>query len=268
MTSGPQHPVAQGPADLRPGPPRPAAALYCALGPTRHVQSWCPRRVWGPTATTAQPAALPSLSPPPARCPTPANQPVPLPQPAQDVRPAAGLRSSSLCLCPTLSLCLSPPPRTLKRAPEGAGSPRAAGRVPGSGKAGAQPGGPPAGPALRAPEARPLCGDSSPVSGGKAEPTGTSTWGRMHAQVPSDSSLTLSRGRKAQQQPRQAAGVWDAREETVKRNVVLADSGGGTRRHVWERFPNGRQKIAGRPLGYAFLGRLCLSAIFICFTTM
>lgn len=206
VTSGPQHPVAQGPADPRPRPPRPAAALYCALGPTRRIQSWCPRRVWGPTAATAQPAALPSLSPPPARCPTPPHQPVPLPQPAQDVRPAAGLRSSSLCLCPTLSLSVCPPPRTSKRAPEGAGSPRAAGHVPGSGKAGAQPGGPPVGPALRAPEARPLCGDSSPVSGGKAEPRGQARGvGCTRRSPPTPPSL--SRGRKAQRQPRQAAGV-------------------------------------------------------------
>lgn len=214
VTSGPQHPVAQGPADLRPGPPRPAAALYCALGPTRRIQSWCPRRVWGPTAATAgAPAALPSLSPPPARCPTPANQPVPLPQPAQDVRPAAGLRSSSLCLCPTLSLCLSPPPRTSKRAPEGAGSPRAVGHIPGSGKAGAQPGGPPAGPAPRAPEARPLCGDSSPVSGGKAEPRGQARGvGCTRRSPPTPPSLSREGGRRSgSRDRRQVSGTPEKR---------------------------------------------------------
>lgn len=66
----------------------------------------------------------------------------------------------------------SPVSRRRSREPQRAGRGRAAGPARGSGKAGAQPRGPPAGPALRVPEAHSRCGDrpwkgSSTVTGGQ-----------------------------------------------------------------------------------------------------
>lgn len=106
VTSGPQHPVAQGPADLRPGPPRPAAALYCALGPTRRIQSWCPRRVWGRHGRRTPQLCPASPHPPPAvrplhtsqsRCRSPLRMSAPLQ--VCEVPPSASAR---LCrsVCP------------------------------------------------------------------------------------------------------------------------------------------------------------------------